>query len=246
VALFNRYETVLANVRAVFGLLSLEKPSVAVASSDLEVVQVVDMLTAKGRELGDEFQWQQFQRRGAVTIGPSTENGVLLPEDWAGFISHTGWNESGDTKLIGPLDAAQWQHMLVTDVAGSNFNLRYRVKGSQLYFEDYPADDTEISFEYYSRGWVQDFDESEVVLKDFCENDGDIVLFDSLLIQYAVRLQWLESKNFDTRAAQKDFNRRWAAVTSRDKDAPILTLHRRAGARLLNVYNIPESGFGSS
>lgn len=242
--LFNRYETALQIVQSVCQLLGLERPSVAVSSSSTEILQLVAMLTAKGRELSESHQWQQFERRASVQIGPSAENGILLPDDWGGFISRTGWNETGDVRLIGPQDAVDWQAMKVTGIAGSSFNLRYRVYGGQVYFEDYPSDETAISFEYYSRGWAQDADVSETTLKDFCEKDSDIVLLDSLLMQYAVRLMWLESKGFATGAAQKDYENRFATVRSRDKDAPTLALSRRRGVRLLDAANIPETGFG--
>jgi len=242
---FNRYDTVLNNVRAVAGLVGLERPNVAVASTETEIVQLVEMLNAKGRELADDHGWQQFEKRASVVIGPSAENGVLLPEDWGGFISRTGWNESSNMRLIGPMDAVTWQALTVTDLAGTAFSLRYRVRGSEVFFETYPDQDTTISFEYYSRGWVQDFDVQTPSFKDFCEHDSDIVLFDSLMIQYAVRMMWLESKGFDTAAASKDYLRRFNAVRSKDKDAPVLTLNRRAGVRLIDAYNVPETGFGS-
>lgn len=242
---FNRYDTVLNIIRSVAGLIGLERPAVAVASSNIEIVQLVEMLNAKGRELADDHGWQQFERKATVTIGPSTENGVLLPEDWQGFISRTGWNETDDTRLIGPLDAVTWQTLTVTDLFGSTMNLRYRVRGSELFFETYPSSDVDVSFEYYSRGWVQDFDIVTPSFKDFCEHDSDIVLFDSLMIQYAVRMMWLESKGFDTTAATKDYLRRFNAVRSKDKDAPVLTLNRRAGVRLIDACNAPETGYGS-
>ena len=242
---FNRYDTVLNNVRAVAGLVGLERPNVAVASTETEIVQLVEMLNAKGRELCDEHSWQQFERKGTVTIGPGIDNGVLLPDDWGGFISRTGWNETGETRLVGPNDAATWQRITVTSFLGDTINLRYRVRGSQLLFETYPEVATTISFEYYSRGGVQHFDIDVPTFRDFCENDSDIVLFDSLLIQYAVRMLWLETKGFDTAAASKDYLRRFNAVRSKDKDAPVLTLHRRAGVRLINASNTPETGFGS-
>lgn len=243
-ALYNRYETVGSIIRTVCGLIGLERPTVVVNSQDTVVIQLLEMLIAKGRELSDQHQWQQFERRGEVVIGPSTLNGILLPDDWGGFINRTGWNENSDVRLIGPLDAVDWQTLKVTGLAGSNFNLRYRLRGSELYFEDYPDEDTTISFEYYSRGWVQDFVADPPIYRDYCENDGDIVLFDSLMMQYAVRLMWLESKGFATASAQKDFDTRFASVRSRDKDAPTLALARRMGARLIGSANVPDTGIG--
>lgn len=243
-AAFNRYDTVLNVVRAAAQLVGLEQPSVAVANPDLGVQQLVGMLTIKGRELSELHEWQQFERRASVVIGPSTENGVLLPTDWGGFISRTGWNETSQFRLIGPADAVTWQALNVLDEVGSQFSLRYRVRGSELFFEQYPGADTTISFEYYSRGWVQDFDASMVLLKDFCENDNDVVLFDSLLMTYALRLLWLEAKGFDTTSAQKNFDTRFSSTRNRDKDAPTLSLVPRRGVRLLDASNISETGFG--
>ena len=244
-ASFNRYDTVLNIIRSVAGVIGIERPTVAVASSDLDVVQLVEMLVAKGRELADDHAWQQFERKGTVTIGPDTENGILLPLDWGGFISRTGWDESGDARLSGPMDAVSWQTLTVADMVGNVLHMRYRVRGSELFFETYPEESTDISFEYYSRGWVQDFNIATPSFKDFCEHDSDIVLFDSLMMQYAVRMMWLESKGFDTAAATKDYLRRFNAVRTKDKDAPVLTLNRRAGVRLIDACNVPETGFGS-
>lgn len=77
--------TLLSIVQAITGELGLTVPTVAAASTDPQIVQIIALLNREGRELQQDWEWTQLQTEfivnaGAptVTTGNTTSNSAVI------------------------------------------------------------------------------------------------------------------------------------------------------------------------
>jgi hypothetical protein len=74
---------------------------------------------------------------------------------------------------------------------------------------------------------------------------ADVPIFDSYLLERALKTKWLAAKGFDTTAAQADYNQAFEQLTGADKSAPVLNAGARGfGLKLLNGYNVSDTKYG--
>lgn len=234
--------TVLSIIQQTCTELGLPKPNEAVASNDATVMQLVALLNTAGYELSRSHEWQFLDRIGVVTTVAGQDE-YDLPNDWSRSINQTLWSSTLElTPVTGPLSPQLWQ-ALKNGSLGSGIFQSYRIRGNKLIVDPVPGNDGEVyNFEYISDGWIQKFDDPDAYLSEIT-NDQDMPLFDKYLLVKYLKLKLWQAKGLNTNAYQVDFARMYDALTSTDKDAPVLSLHQRYGYRYLSDYNVPEGNW---
>jgi len=213
------------------------------ASTDQNIIQLLRLLKAAGREVSRARSWvaQQTEYTFPTANGQSV---YPMPSDFRSMIEQSGWNRTTRFPLGGPLTPQEWQY-LKAQPGAATLTVLFRPRNGNI--EVYPvpgATVATIAFEYVSSSWVA-VTGSTAPTKDGPTVNTDVILFDPLLLIAAVKLKWKREKGFDSTAAQQDYDAAFAASSDDDAVAPVLRMDGKSGlgVRLLGDPNIPSLGW---
>lgn len=240
------YDTIATILQDVTLELGLPKaPDDPIASTDVLIQQLVAMAKSCGRMLVKAREWTNLVNEANITLVAGQET-YPLPDDFRRMIDQTWWNRTTRLPALGPLTPQEWQY-LKARMIGVTFSVLFRPAEGviRIYSGSIPAGH-QLFFEYLASSWVKHKDGT----KDTKFNaPDDLVLFDPLLFNVALRLRWKALKQFDTTAEVEEFKQIWDQATSDDQTAaPRLNLAGgRVSDKLLDASNIPTSfGGGGS
>lgn len=238
---FTRVDTAANIINAVLPEVGLTASGAPYSSTDSAVIQLTKLLTSAVRELATGFSWPRFLRtKTFTTVNPGDTGEYALPDDFDYMCDQTGWVQTDNVPLGGPVDAQIWQQF-VNSAFTSNFYIYFREEADKFWvFPQPPPNGKIISYKYSSRNYVL----NGATYKDYVDDPADSVLFDPLLIQKLLKLRFLEARGFDTAAAQRQYDSVWAARAGKTGSAPVINLTPRSRRVLISVANIPESNFG--
>ena len=239
---FNRFIEAGETVKRVLKSLGLPVPTSVSGATDATSRQMWALLTECGQELLSKYEWSMQIR--THTIVTDTGTTYALPTDFEYYVDETGWNNTGRTPLIGPLNLQQWRMLQARQLGGTTLRLQYIISEGnlELYFAPTPAQTLELN--YIGRGWVQDADNT-AIYRDFAEADTDIVLFAPRLMITMLKLKWREAKGFDTVAAAAEFNTALNDAKYNDAPKKSLALGSRQKFPYLGFANMTDTGYGS-
>lgn len=236
---------ILNRVAAETGLLVNDNP----LSSGLEhFIQMKYLLQTCGEELALANQWEFLTEEHQITTAVATNptGDYALPTDFHYMIPQTGWEQSQNVPLFGPLNAQEWTYLVGRGLGSTTIYASFRLReGLFSIFPQPPADGLNVNFEYQRTTWVLDAD--TVTQKDLIVTDTDTPYFDRTLITRMLKLKWLESKGFDTTKPQDDFNQVFGFLVGKDKSGEVLSAGDggRGYPYLDANRNYPDSGYGS-
>ena len=207
--------------------------------------QLVSLLNTAGQELVELHPWQVLRREWEFTTDSGADTGIYdLPDDFGYMIDQTGWDQSNDVPIGGPLSGQAWSYLAGRDLVSSTIYANFRLTENK--FELYPQpppDALDIRFEYISRNWAVS---SGGTGKDWTDVQSDIVRLDPLLMQKFLKVKFLDAKGLDGAAARMDFENVFNSRTGKDAGAGILNASG-SGYRqpYLGNHSIPSTGYGS-
>jgi len=213
------------------------------ADTNPTYIQLRSLLTTCGQEFVEAYEWEYLRREHQITTTSLDSGEYPLPEDFAYMIDQTGWERSNRNPLSGPLSAQQWAYLEGRNLVDSSIYVTVRVM--QNMFNVYPnnpvPDALDIHFEYISRNWIQDGSG----FNDRVQNNGDIILFNPVLMVQYLKYRFLSAKGFDTTEARQAFTDTYNRVTGRNQGSPIINAGLPSSRTpFLSYKNIPDSGFG--
>lgn len=222
--------------------VGLNPASDVFASTDPNFVQLRNLLTSCGLNLVEAFEWEQLRREHSITTTAEAE--YALPTDFDRMIDQTHWNRTDRVPVAGPLSPQQWQYLKGMELASATIYATFRVMQNELaLLPDPPPLGVNITFEYISRNWVLAADGT--TYKDEPEANSDTILFKPEMIVQYLRFKFLSAKGFATKDAADAFAKAYENATGGNKGAPVLNAgRRRGGIHLLDIYNIPDTGYG--
>ncbi len=225
------------------------------ASTAPEMVQLCTLLNMSGRELWTKHQWQQFvvsqTNNTSTDILPGTTNQIALPSLYGYGINQTQWTPNNlglGLPLGGPLSEQQWTALIAQNLAADTIYMSFKIANGRIYLlPDPPPTNTQITYEYVSRAWVQPSGTSLPADRtDAATASDDQVLFESILMVKMLSTRFKEAKGLDSTASANQFAAAFQAATSFNKPAPILNTATRQMFPLINVWtNTPPTGYGS-
>ena len=241
-----RFSTVgdIINQTAVeVGLLPVSNP---VDSPEELMIQMVGLLNSAGLELCELHPWQMLVRPFEV-ITEEGDTGIYdLPDDFNYMIDQTGWDRKNRVAVAGPLSPQDWTYLAGRDLVSQSIYVSFRQWEGKLYlFPQPPPVDMRITFEYSSRGWLQDPADPEN-RRDKIGSNADVCLLPALLVTKFLKLKFLQAKGFDSAGAALEFDNLLGQMMGRDTGAPILNADRnsRGFPYLSSCRNLGDSGYG--
>lgn len=174
-------------------LCGIERPTEALASTELAEQQLVAFAQIEGNELARDHDWRELRvdltitGDGATTVWP-------YESDWKRLAPGSVLWREDDTRLplIGPIADAEWSSIRIS-VAGI-WRRVWQLQGSGILI--YPALDTGdvIKGLYYSKNWIDPVSGANIAR---WAADTDVSLIDEDLITLGVIWRWKKSKGFD-------------------------------------------------
>lgn len=252
-----RQETANTLINRVAVEVGLPAASDPLASTDEAFIQLAGLLTTCGQELVELNAWQVLRNKidfttsdgsldtqlgDGVTVGVG---GVYdLPADFSYMFDQTGWDQTNDWRLGGPVSAQCWAELTANTT--DPIVVQFRQADNKL--EVYPqpiSTGQNITFEYISRYWVKEVGQS-AANTDVISTGTDVVLYEPILVQKFLKVKFLEAKGFDSTIARREFENIFLGRTGRDTGAPILsTSGTRGGIHYLDGGNVRDTGYGS-
>lgn len=236
----NRTQTGFQIVQRVLRAIGLPVPTSAAGATDTLSVQIWSLLTELGQELLNEHEWSFKTKTFTIT----TDGSLLydLPDDFVRLIADTGWNNTSQIPVGGPISPQAWSYITARNL-GTTVQLLWRQVNDQIEFFSVPSTPQTVQFQYISRGWVQDKDNA-ATFKDTMENDADICLYEPRLMVAMLRFRWRRAKGFNTTDLEMEYKR--ALENARNNDSPGQTLFLSGAPNFpyLGDQNIPDTGYG--
>ncbi len=229
---------ILSRVAVESGLDQVTDPFGSTAS---EYVQLKALLQTGCEDLSFSFPWEFLTNTLEITT-ELNKTEYDLPAGFLALVSETGWNRSTDEPIF-LITPQQWRAMEAGDIQPVSY--AFRIMGGKINFmPSAMAAGVVLTFEYVSRNFVAT-DAVPPVLKDTISAGSDKVLFDRTLIVRYLKVLWLETKGFDSTAAQGSFNQVYEMLIGKDKGGQTLNAGRsRGGFRLIDGRNLPSQGYG--
>lgn len=189
-----------------------------------------------------------------VTLSqPATASGTVtltfgktkysMPSDYMRMVNRTQYDKSRRWALAGPATAQEWE-WLQSSYISTGPRIRYRIFGG--YVQTWPVIATNdlISFEYQSNGYA--IDATTNLGKTTFTADTDGYLWPARLMQLAVKWRYLNQRGFDATSAFSEYQNILDISKATDASAPTLSMGGSTGSVLINMNNIPDSGYGLS
>lgn len=239
---FTKFSTVAVVMTQAMGELGVPVQTSFVGNSDTTTNQLLKFLTASGQDLCMMNDWQMLHKEWSQVLTAPTVS-YPLPVDWNSFVDDTMWNGSSSLPVIGPVTPQIWRLLKARFSGGMTISLMYRIIGNNFILFQPPSASNTISADYYSRGWILQFD--GITYRDNVGADSDQILFDTRIVVPFLKFKWRTAKGFDTTSDVNDFNTNWDLVVGRDIPAPTLSLGPRDAFPFLGFGNIPDTGYGS-
>lgn len=229
-------------------LCSLAPVTDTFASPDPNFILLRALLDLSGQSLAREHPWTQLQREyEMVTTGAEV---YALPSDFNAMLNQTQWvvnGIGGAQPLAGPATPQQWSQLVSSADPTAGIYLWFRPQEGKLRVFPIEAG-TPIRFEYMSRAWVVAADDS-TTRRDHALLPSDMVLYEPLLIEQRLRLEFLQARGFDTTKAKDDYLQIYSSIAGQDGGAPVLSMSADGAYgghnRLVGWRNTPDSGYGT-
>jgi hypothetical protein len=225
------------------------------ASQDPVVQQLCGLFGTAGRLLATRHEWENLIVFAEVLVASGDTGDYDLPSDFVNMVDRTAWDEGKRLPLIGPLSPEQWQYLRVW-MNSAFFYIGYRLTNTQLrIFPQPPPVGAKVSLEYRSSSWVIPAAKVSGQYETLGPNGidrpvvaGDLCLIDPILLNRALKLEFLKARGFDTTAAREDFDAALELALDTATEPPTLKLSVGSGGRfdapLLGPSNIPITGVG--
>ena len=174
----------------------------------------------------------------AVAFGKTK---YALPSDYLRMVNRTQFDKSRRWAMVGPATAQEWE-WLQSSYISTGPRIRYRIFGGFLQTWPVIATNDLLSFEYVSNGYA--IDATSGAFKTTFTADTDTFVWPDRLMQVAIKWRYLSQRGLDASPAFSEFQELLGIAKATDQGAATLSMGGAPGSLLININNIPDSGYG--
>lgn len=216
--------------------LSLERPTVVVSSTDVNVRTLYGLAQQEGKELASRGTWTVLQSIQTITTTATELQSSAIPSDFDYIIPDTMFNRTTRRKVEGPLTPTEWEYTKATLVV--RVNPCFRIIGSDFYINPIPAAGNTIAFEYVSKNWCQSAGGTG---QSAWAADTDTAKIDEELHTLGLVWRFKKSKGLDYGEDFSSYERNVAQVIQRDGPKPRIYTDAMGRARVPTAPQVPET-----
>lgn len=252
-----RYDTagnLLNRAASQLGLAKVQSPF-AQAAIDPAWAQLVEFLTTVGQDLVNRHAWRQLLIQWVFVTAGGDSGSYPLPLDFLAMVPQSGWDRTRRYPLNGPLSVQEWQYLKAVAVNLSITALFRMDENLLTLFPSPPPVGVTIAMEYKSKAWIIPAATSPVASNwntvgvnglTAPVQDGDVCLYDELLLIYGIKQRWREAKGFEW--SDKEFEDQLERAKNHNTSAPVLNAGKpritTAIEPLIGDGNLPTTGYG--
>ncbi len=147
--------TILSMVENVTQELGLPVPTSIVGSADNQAKQFLKVAERVGDTAVSRFYWPQLIKRYTFTLTAS-DSDYALPPDFDRFVGTTGWDQTNQFPLIGPIQPQEFEWRTY-GIGGTTPRVRFMVQGNglqRLHLYPSPGAADTYSYLYVSKNWI--------------------------------------------------------------------------------------------
>lgn len=203
--------TLLTVVQNAMTQVGLTPPSVVYASTDEIVRQMKAFVMVEGRKLVDDHDWRQLLTASTFTCGAAVEQSAALPSDFLRMSNGVQmWNESNDFAIVGPVNADEYNDLIVRSV--SSLPQYWRLFGSKLHII-HPVSGNTIRFEYITNKWIL---QAAVTAGTSLTADTDTFRVPENILELGVGWRFKKAKGLDYAEDMRNYELALAAAKMQD------------------------------
>ncbi|MCR4339643.1 MAG: hypothetical protein NUW01_07125, partial [Gemmatimonadaceae bacterium] len=189
--------TLLTTIQSACSKIGITRPTVVVGSTDVQVVELLDLANEEGRELTKAGQWRDLMGEKTFTTVAQAAQTSALPTDFGRFIDETFFNRSTARRVFGPISPEEWQTRQAF-TAASSINSYFRLRGTgvnAILMTPTPSAGNTCAFEYIKNTWCQS---SASVAQSSWAADTDTGVLDENLMALGITFRFLKKKGLGT------------------------------------------------
>jgi|DEB0MinimDraft_3_1074331.scaffolds.fasta_scaffold00185_14 5'(3')-deoxyribonucleotidase len=230
--------TLLSLCEDVSDLVSLERPTAIVGSTNQTARRLLQVVRETCEELKDRYEWPKLVREHEITTANGTAS-YALPSDYDRYINDTAWDQSNYWRMRGSLTPEQWQFYQNAIVSLPANRKRFRVKydsdnsALRIFIDPTPTGVETLVIEYISNQWCES--SGGTGQADWAA-DTDVPRVPDELIRLGARWRMLRIGGFSYADERADYDSRVNQLISHS--APGTTIN--VGTRPDYFYNLPE------
>lgn len=236
--------SVLGIIRSTMGRMSLTQPTVAFTSTDLQVLQLLELLKEAAEDLfnyGDDGGWQALQREHTfITVAQEEQTNTPIPADFGRFINGSFYDRTSQRQLFGPLTPAQYQAQKARPVLVQPL-LAFRERNNSFLITPAPAAGDTIAYAFLSNYYA--ISSAGQPKREFTSDD-DTTFLDEELLKKSLRWRWKQAKGLDYGEDMVSFERDVAKKFGQDAAAAALTIGEGDTVPFPERFNLPEGSWG--
>ena len=210
-------------VRAVCGVIGLQQPNSLIGTSDLQVIQLRELLDKEGSSLADRSSsgWQALVREATFTTVAQEDQGAIetiigASNSYRYIVNDTIWNRTTKEPVYGPRAPRVWQGYKAVTFAGPY--AEYRIRDGHILFLPVPSAGDTCAFEYVTRNWLES--EDGTTTRSKIADDEDVPLLDSEIMALGLEWRWRKAKGLDVGQEFEEYEARVIDALARDGTKP--------------------------
>lgn len=146
--------TLLTIGQAAASKIGLRRPAAILASSDREVIRLLNCIKEECTDLIESAFWEETRTEQTFTaIAGSVQTGIL-PSDFNRMVPETFWDRSNTRLITNVASAVEWQNLKAISYLGPEY--KFTIRGGSLYILPEMAGGESLAFEYASNNYILD------------------------------------------------------------------------------------------
>jgi hypothetical protein len=214
-------KTCLQIIQAVCRRVGVAEPNTAVGSTDVQILQIVELANEEGIEQASRYPWQSLLNVGSFTTVAAEVQGAVstIAPGLSYIVNDTIWNRDLRRPVFGPKTPQTWEQQKAFAINGPWSN--YRLQGDNLNMYPTPTAGQSCYFEYITKNWCESA--GGTGQEEFEADDDVPLLLDELIILGTI-WRWKNIKGFDYSEDFAKYERRLADMMARDGGKDWLSL----------------------
>ena len=232
--------TVLEIVQTACRRIGILAPTMALGSTDQQIIQLVALCEEEGQELSERYQWQALQTEVTFTTVAAQVQASLatIAPGFNYIVNNTIWNRTLRRPVYGPTSEQDWQQKKAIQLNGP-FN-SFRIISDVINFYPNPVAGQVCAFEYISANLVSKLSGSSAIWTA----DTDKPKIPDQLIVMGLIWRWKAAKGLDYSEDYAKYERRVTDAMGRDAGKPKLSMDG-ASYDIQPVILVPRGSFGA-
>lgn len=216
---------VLEVIQRACNAIGIEEPTQAVASTETDIVQLVELLNQEGRSLSTRHDWQNLTFEASFTTVATESQGTLASiigatQELRKVVNDTIWNRTQQQPICGPLSKSRRQAYKALALTGPYSE--YFIRGNTLRFYPVPTAGETCYFEYISSNWCTD--STGATYRRNVAADTDLFLLDDEIILAGIEWRWLRKKGLSYAEEFASYEALVKLATDRDGTKRVLKM----------------------